>query len=172
VKAKEIINLIASTDEYKSLCRVICKGSSIYKDLYQELFIILLMQPEAKIEEMYLKGQLKWFVVRILKNQFESKTSPFYKKYGKYRDSVSELIFEVRDETEEQDDSVKDEIIKELNTCKDQNDYYEKTLFKEYVVCGENFNELSRLTKIDYRSVRYTVNNLKLKIKTKWNKPY
>lgn len=53
-------------------------------DLKQEIAIILLEYDEKKIIEMYEKKQLKYFIVQIIKYQYFSNTSPYYKKYKKY----------------------------------------------------------------------------------------
>lgn len=59
--------------------------SPLYKDdLIQEVYMILLEYREDKIIEMYEKKQLKFFIVRIIQNQYNSNNSPFYKKYKKY----------------------------------------------------------------------------------------
>ena len=46
--------------------------------------MVLLEYNPDKIVEMYEKKQLKFFMVRIIQNQYNSKTSPFYRKYKKY----------------------------------------------------------------------------------------
>lgn len=57
----------------------------LYKDdLVQEIYMILLEYREDKIVEMYEKKQLKFFIVRIIQNQYNSCNSPFFKKYKKY----------------------------------------------------------------------------------------
>ena len=53
-------------------------------DLKQEIAVILLEYDEKKIIEMYEKKQLKYFIVQIIKYQYFSNTSPYYKKYKKY----------------------------------------------------------------------------------------
>lgn len=59
--------------------------SSVDKDDFkQEIYLILLEYDFNKIEEMYDKGQLKWFIIRIMMNQYHSKNSPWFKKYKKY----------------------------------------------------------------------------------------
>jgi hypothetical protein len=53
-------------------------------DFLQEMYMVLLEYKPEKIVEMYEKKQLKFFMVRIIQNQYNSKTSPFYRKYKKY----------------------------------------------------------------------------------------
>lgn len=53
-------------------------------DLEQEIYMILLEYDKNKIVELYNKKQLRFFIVGIIQRQYNSKTSPFYKKYKKY----------------------------------------------------------------------------------------
>ena len=78
--------------------------SSLYKDdLIQEIYIILLSYKEEKIIEMYNKNQLKFFIVKIIQNQYNSNNSPFYKLYKKYYTLVDGNIIN-NDEMEEEDE--------------------------------------------------------------------
>ncbi len=133
------------------------------------------MQPQDKVEMLYNSNQLKWYIIRILKNQHDSTTSPFYKKYGKYRDSkAGQGIPELPDASTEYDlerDKIEQEVLKELSSHTGQIDFYEKAIFKEYVEVG-SARRVSILTKIDIRSVTKAVNNVKQKINNKWDNPY
>ena len=53
-------------------------------DLEQEVYMILLNYNKDKIIQMYDKKQLKYFIIGVIQRQYNSKTSPFYKKYKKY----------------------------------------------------------------------------------------
>lgn len=57
-------------------------------DLTQEIYLILLEYNKEKIIEMYENKQLNFFLTRVIKNQWMSNTSPFFKKYRKYYDVV------------------------------------------------------------------------------------
>lgn len=59
-------------------------SSTDIDDLEQEVYMILLDYDKDKIIEMYNKKQLNYFCVGIIRRQYNSKTSPFYKKYKKY----------------------------------------------------------------------------------------
>lgn len=53
-------------------------------DLKQEIYVILLEYNEDKLIQLYEKKQLKFFLVRIITNQYFSGNSPYYKKYKRY----------------------------------------------------------------------------------------
>ena len=52
-------------------------------DLTQEIYMILLDSDQAKLQDIINKKQIRFYVARILRNQFYSSTSPFYKQYKK-----------------------------------------------------------------------------------------
>lgn len=57
---------------------------AIYKqDLIQEIYLILLEYNEDKLKYLIDNNMIKFFISRIITNNFYSKTSPFYKKYVK-----------------------------------------------------------------------------------------
>lgn len=57
-------------------------------DLIQEIYLILLEYNREKIIELYNNKQLNFFITRIVKNQWMSNTSPFYKKYRKIHEII------------------------------------------------------------------------------------
>lgn len=59
-------------------------------DLAQEVYIIILEYDRDKITEMYNNKQLNFFLTRIIKNQINSVTSPFYRKYRKFYELTDE----------------------------------------------------------------------------------
>lgn len=72
---EQILNNIGVTNKYKD-------------DLKQEIYLILLEYNQQKLEEMYNNKQIAFFIARIVKNQYNSCTSPFYKKYRKYYEII------------------------------------------------------------------------------------
>jgi len=63
----------------------------LFYDAQQEIALIILNHDRVKIIKMYDNNELKWFLIKIIKNQLESSTSPFYKKYIKYKKTFIEL---------------------------------------------------------------------------------
>jgi hypothetical protein len=63
--------------------------SNLKEDLKMELMLILLQLPDNKIITAWRGKWLNYLVVNILKKQFQSTTSPFWKKFR--RDNWSEL---------------------------------------------------------------------------------
>lgn len=83
-----MITKILDELERENIIRDMCLNMRVspndIEDLIQEVYIILLEYNPKKIIELYEKKQLKFFIVGILRRQYHSNTSPFYKKYKKY----------------------------------------------------------------------------------------
>lgn len=79
-----IVTEIYDSGLLRELCENIGVTSNDIDDFMQEMYMVLLEYNEDKIIEMYNKKQLKFFIVRIIQNQYNSSTSPFYRKYKKY----------------------------------------------------------------------------------------
>lgn len=69
-------------------------------DLAQEIYLILLEYDKDKIEEMYNKNQINFFISRIITNQAFSKNSPFYLNYKKWDFNKEDLDFDNDADTE------------------------------------------------------------------------
>lgn len=61
------------------------------KDLCQDIYIILLTYDEAKIVDLWENGEMRFFIARIIINQFRSSNSPFHKTYRKYREMHTDI---------------------------------------------------------------------------------
>lgn len=83
-KEKSIIDIIIKEQYVETLIDAY-NVSSVYKDdLIQEIYLILLQYDKQKLMDIYNKKQLKFFIAKIITNQFNSQTSVFFKLYKKY----------------------------------------------------------------------------------------
>lgn len=88
----EVVEILAREQRVERLVQVICKVTSpILKDLAQVIYLALLEYDNDKIVELYEKEQINFFLVRIIKNQWMSSTSPFYLIYRKFSRRSNEL---------------------------------------------------------------------------------
>lgn len=83
-RTNNIINELAKEKTVETLCTNMGVEQAYLDDLVQEIYLILLEYDEDKLIKMYERKQLKFFIVRIIMNQYFSKNSPFYKKYKMY----------------------------------------------------------------------------------------
>ena len=92
MKRAEIIDKIASTRYVEQLVKNICHSSAPeLDDLSQMIYEVLLTYDEQKIVELYENKQLGFFIVRIIKNQYFSNSSPFYQDLRRFLRSVVTL---------------------------------------------------------------------------------
>ncbi len=69
------------------------------KDLTQDIYLQLLQMDNAKINELYFKKQLRYWIARIVVNSIHSKTSPYFYTYKKEQmQSVSIYDIDIYDE--------------------------------------------------------------------------
>ena len=87
-----VVEILAQEQRVERLVRVICKVTSpILADLAQVIYLALLEYDNDKVVELYEKEQINFFLVRIIKNQWMSSTSPFYRIYRKSSRQSNEL---------------------------------------------------------------------------------
>ena len=84
----EIIGALAASRKVEDICRNIAHTKSMSADLLdlaQCVYLILLEYDETKVRDMYQAGTLNFFLVRIVINQYRSRTSPFHKQFREFR---------------------------------------------------------------------------------------
>ncbi len=59
------------------VCRP-CADTSSLADLSQMVYIVLLTYDAAKVVDLWERGQMDFFIVRVVLNQFRSKNSPYF----------------------------------------------------------------------------------------------
>lgn len=101
-RKNNIINELAKEKTVETLCTNMGVEQAYLDDLVQEIYLILLEYDEGKMIKMYERKQLKFFIVRIIMNQYFSKNSPFYKKY-KLFDQRQDYNKEIETEEDEFD---------------------------------------------------------------------
>ena len=93
---KNIIGLLFQNGTIADVCSKVTGGAALTEDLTQEITLELLQEKKRKkVDELNEKGMLLAYIYGMARNQWNSKTSPFYRKYKKYNDLKKES-----DETE------------------------------------------------------------------------
>lgn len=88
----EIIEKIAKERRIEQMIAYICHSSAPeMADFAQMLYLALLEKPDNEIETAYNEGWLGFKIVRMLKNQYFSKHSPFRDTFYKYQHRVTDL---------------------------------------------------------------------------------
>lgn len=89
-----IVGQLARSRAVEELVRNITHHPSIeadLADLVQIIYFALLQTDAKRLEEMTASGDIRFYIVRMIKNQYYSKNSPFYVEIRKFRDRSSEV---------------------------------------------------------------------------------
>ena len=81
---EEVVELVAKEGWVEECIKTVSGGvwRSEYSDLVQDVLIELLNQ--EKIVGLYQRNQLRYYVMRIVRNNIQSNTSRFYYRYRRF----------------------------------------------------------------------------------------
>ena len=165
--AEQIILDLHRSGEIRKACITITGGDPLWRDLEQECVLILLEKDPDKILQIHGQGYFKFYVVRLLLNLYRGKNNQFAQKY-RHHDTTEEIDPNA-DMTHEEYSSLVDDMWAIAETemdswAKEGAFPYDKELLKLHMATG-NMKKLSRETGIPYRSVIYSIEQAKAKIK-------
>lgn len=91
---KEIIETIAKERLVEVMAQNIAHQAMTadLADLCQMVYLILLEYDEEKLLDLWEQKQIRFFIARIIINQFRSSNSPFHTIFRKFRRMVDEDI--------------------------------------------------------------------------------
>ena len=84
MSTRGVVEYIAQSKLIQECILIVTGGvwRSEYDDLTQDVLVELLDQ--SKVVDLYKKGQLKYFIMRIIRNNIQSNTSRFFYKYRRF----------------------------------------------------------------------------------------
>lgn len=92
----EIIEQIAKARMVETMVQNIAHESlstnADLSDLCQMVYLILLEYDEDKLQDLWEHNQMRFFLARIIVNQYRSSYSPFHIQFRKFRQMVDEEI--------------------------------------------------------------------------------
>lgn len=99
----QIINYVANSKIVEEIIGGITyskfENKENLKDLSQDIYLQLLQMDTKKLNDLYCKNQLRYWIARIVVNSIHSKTSPYYYQYKKaQRQSVNINDIDIDDE--------------------------------------------------------------------------
>ena len=86
-----IINELAKQKVVEKTLSNLGVSSPYCKDLSQDIYIELLNKPDDLIVGLYERNEHMYYIVRMVKNNVNSLTSPYYKNYEKFRKTTEEI---------------------------------------------------------------------------------
>lgn len=145
-------------------------GDSLGDDLFHDTCVWLLEDNTNKYEEMCERGELWYYVARVLKINAFSKTTRFYYKYKKHKEREDNTLdFHVQflvysQETEEAMTKQQRKTIASIQTVLGDVPWFERELFKIYYLHEHTLQTLSDATGINRNTIHKALRRAKRKI--------
>ena len=99
-KASRIVGTIAESRMVEVLIQSVTHHPAIagdLKDLAQIIYFALLQTDVARLEQLTTSGEMQFYIVRMIQNQYFSNRSPFYAEIRRFRDRTSEISPQISD---------------------------------------------------------------------------
>lgn len=91
----EVINIIAKDHLVEKIVYKLLPCSKnpfdCPEDLIQDVYLLLLEKGDKLIVDLYERGELAYYLLRVVRNQLLSKNSPYYTKYIRFQSNSDEL---------------------------------------------------------------------------------
>lgn len=93
MNSREIINELAKNCVVEKFVKKYTEfvNNPYIEDLVQDIYISLMEKDASFIQNLYKKNELDFFIIKMIKNNLYSNTSPFYKKYQKFREITDSI---------------------------------------------------------------------------------
>ena len=121
---------------------------------------------QDRIEQIIRKKQMTFYVVRVMINQFHSKTSRYYYKYNKYyeyhiRGGLVEAISPDNIETEIENKQKVEERLAWIEEKLKDLYWFDAEVFRIYYKEGFSLNQMQKETKINRNTLHKAITNVK-----------
>ena len=91
----QIVNELANNNTIEKIVYKILPNSKnsfdAPDDLVQDIYLLLLQKEDSLIEGLYTRGELVYYLLRIVRNQLLSANSPYFCLYIKFRNKSDGL---------------------------------------------------------------------------------
>ena len=156
--------LVENYNKLKDMAYNITGGKG-NKDLLSFVIEELYKCDQDRIEQIIRKKQMTFYVVRVMINQFHSKTSRYYYKYRKYYEyhvtGIVEAISPDNVETEiETKQRVEERLVWIEEKLKDLY-WFDAEVFRIYYREGFSLNQMQKETKINRNTLHKAITNVK-----------
>ena len=125
---------------------------------------------QDKINDIIKRKEMTYYIVRVMINQFHSKTSRYYYKYNKYYEyHVGGIIESISPDNIEKTIEEKEEVEQRLDWVETKlKDLYwfDAQVFKIYYREGFSLNEMQEATKINRNTLHKSITNVKNYLKS------
>lgn len=87
----DIVDSIAKLKIVERVVSSMGSQSPYTEDLAQDIYEALLKKPDELVKSLFDNGQLTFYIIKMVKNNIFSKTSPFYRDYERYRKNADDI---------------------------------------------------------------------------------
>ena len=91
----EVIDIIAREHLVERIVNKLLSSSKnpfdCPEDLIQDIYLLLLQKDEDLIVNLYNKGELGFYLLKVARNQLLSKNSPYYQKYIRFQSNSDDI---------------------------------------------------------------------------------
>lgn len=147
----------------RGMARNIAPGD--YKDLCHEVIIQLYDIDEAKLAPLIESGAIRFWIVRMLINNYRSKTSRYHYKYRKPATRIRELKSEIIKWSEPTQWEVRENQFQAIENAIEDVPWFDAVVFSIYYEEGHSLNTLAEETGISrhtlYSTIRRTQDEIK-----------
>ena len=165
--------LIENYDKLKDIAFNIA-GTKGKDDLLSFVIEELYKCNKDKIENTIQEGKMTFYIVRVMLNQYYSKTSRYYYKYEKYYELHSAtMIDNISPDTSTSNIKEKMEIETKLKWVDEKLKdcyWFDAEVFKIYFLEGHSLNSMSKATNINRNTLFKAINNVKKYLKNEREK--
>jgi hypothetical protein len=159
----QVINQLIESEEVNELINKI-EPKELRGDFKGHLYLTLIDYDKEKILKARREGYLNKLIGRIIISQFKSNTSDFYRIYRNqgFRKGIIFInpILSNENEQIEYEETREEWIIdkvEEINNILRSREYYHTTLFRMYFFDDMTYQQIEKMTGINFQSVRISV---------------
>jgi DNA-directed RNA polymerase specialized sigma24 family protein len=156
--------LVDNYNKLKDMAYNITSGKG-NEDLLSFVIEELYKCDQDRIEQIIRKKQMTFYVVRVMINQFHSKTSRYYYKYNKYYEyhvtGIVEAISPDNIETEIENKQKVEERLAWIEEKLKDLYWFDAEVFRIYYKEGFSLNQMQKETKINRNTLHKAITNVK-----------
>ena len=156
--------LIDNYDKLKDIAHNIA-GDYNKDDLLSFVIEELYKCDQDRLNEIIKNGNIRWYLIRIMVNQYHSKTSRYYYKYNKYYEYHTTTTIEsiTQDNTEYniKDKEIAEERLEWIEEKLQDLYWFDAECFRIYYREEHSLNTMSKATKISRATIYKAITNVK-----------
>ncbi len=136
----------------KDTCQI---AGHLSDDLFQHIWVKILEFDQVKLEQIYLKGYLQFYIYRMIVNEARNKNNSFLKSHKHI-----EFEFTFAEEYDKEQDAQFETNLIKVKSNLEKLFWYDKKIFELYIEFG-SLRKVSAKTGIKYGAIHQTIKKVK-----------